>query len=219
MKKFFAAVAFAGAALAASPALAQRDMQLDVNDLGFQAYAGPNGTGGTAPFGGLTHTGSLVLQNIAGSVLNDIAMRTGGPGNPFIPQAFAGSLSGANIVINLNAGNVTGGSLMLQVGANTYTTLIGAAGNVTTYVGGGFKIDALTQAGSFNANTFAAVPIADFFANSGFLPGSFLNFRIIPNAGGAGTSDIDIFVSNIPAPGSLAVLGLGGLAAARRRRR
>jgi hypothetical protein len=221
MKTLLAAAAVAG--LAASTVSAQvRDMQFDVNSVVFQAYAGSNGTGGAVPFGGLTHTGSLVLSDQAGlSVLNDIAIRTGGPSNPFLPQSFSGSLTDASVVINLTNGNVTGGTLMLQVGGaggDTYSTLIGAAGNVSTYVGGGFKIEGLTHNGTVTDANFAGVAIADFFAQSGNLNGSFLNFRIQPDAQGAGNADIDVFVT-VPAPGSLALLGLGSAAALRRRRR
>jgi hypothetical protein len=218
MRTLFAAAAVAG--LAASVSAQVRTMQFDVNSLAFQAFAGPNGTGGAAPFAGLTHTGSLVLQDQAAlSVLNDIAMQTGGIGNPFLPQSFTGSLTDASVIINLSGGSVTGGTLMMEVGgSDTYSTTIGASGNVTTYVGGGFKIEGLTSGGTLTDADFAGVAVPDFFAQSGSLAGSFLNFRIQPDAQGAGNADIDIFVT-VPAPGSLALLGLGGLAAVRRRRR
>jgi hypothetical protein len=219
MKSLYAAAAMAGLAVAASSASAQeRMLQMDINVLNFQAR---DAGGQPAPFGGLTHTGSLVLSEAAGSVLNDIAIQTGGPGNPFMPQSFSGSLGDTAITINLSNGMVTGGSMMVHVGTDMYSATIAPGGSVTTFVGGGFKIDSLTSAGMFSGGTFAGVNIADFFTaqNPGGLPGSFLNFRIIPDPQGAGNSDIDIFVSNIPSPGSLALLGLGGLVAARRQRR
>jgi MYXO-CTERM domain-containing protein len=217
MKSLYVSAAIAGLAMAASTASAQRMLQMDINVLDFQAR---NSAGAPAPFGGLTHTGSLVLSDGTGSVLNDLAIQTGGPGNPFMPQAFTGSLGDVAITINLNSGMVTGGSMMVHVGSDMYSATIAPGGSVTTYVGGGFKIDSLTSAGMFSGATFAGVNIADFFAaQGGGLPGSFLNFRIIPDANGAGTSDIDIFVSNVPTPGSLALLGMGGVLAARRRRR
>jgi uncharacterized protein (TIGR03382 family) len=218
MKLLFAAVAAAGLALPAAPASAQvRMMQMDINALSFQAM----GAAGPTAFGGLTHTGSLVLQEtLPTTILQDIAIQTGGIGNPFLSQSFTGGLTDALFTINLNNGNVTGGSLMVHVGSDMYTANIAPGGSVTTYVGGGFKIDALTLGGMFTDNNFAGVPIADFFAaqGGGGLPGSFLNFRIIPNASGAGNADIDLFVSNIPAPGTAALLAMGGLVAFRRRR-
>lgn len=219
MKSLFAAASIAGLALAATSASAQdRMLQMDVNNLGFQAR---NSLGAPAPFGGLSHTGSMVLQEtLPTSTLNDIAIQTGGPGNPFVPQAFTGTLGDVMITINLSNGNVTGGSMMLHVGSDMYSANIAPGGSVTTFVGGGFKIDSLTSTGMFTGNTFAGVNIADFFAGqagSG-LPGSFLNFRIIPDGNGAGLSDIDIFVS-VPSPGSLALLGMGAAVAVRRRRR
>lgn len=220
MKSLVAAAAVAGLALSATSASAQlRMLQMDVNNLGFQAM---NGAGAPAPFGGLTHTGSLVLQEtLPTSVLNDIAIQTGGIGNPFVPQAFTGSLGDVMITINLSNGSVTGGSMMVHSGADMYMANIAPGGSVTTFVGGGFKVDALTSSGMFSGPSFSGVNIADFFAaqaGSG-LPGSFLNFRIIPDAQGAGLSDIDIFVSNVPTPGSLALLGMGAAVAVRRRRR
>jgi hypothetical protein len=217
MKSVLAAIAVAGFALA-SPAVAQlRTMQMDLNGLGFQAYSGANGTGSPVAFGGTSHSGSLVFNTIAGSVLNDIAMQTNGVG-PFLPQPFTGSLGASSVIINLSAGAVTGGSMMIHVGADMYSTTIGSAGSVTTFVGGGYKVDGLTANGSFSGATFATVPIADFFANNGSLPGHFLSFAIVPDPQGSGSADIDLFVLNIPAPGSAALLGLGGVLAFRRRR-
>jgi uncharacterized protein (TIGR03382 family) len=218
MKRAFLLLALAGVAMAAAPAAAQvRMLQMDINGLAFQAR---NSAGAPAPFGGLSHTGSLVLQNQdPTSLLADIAIQTGGSG-PFVPQPFSGTLGTTLVTINLNNGNVTGGSMMVHVGSDMYSTNINPVGNVATYVGGGFQIEGLTSGGMFSGPSFATVPIADFFANQGGggLPGAFLNFRIQPNTSGAGFADLDLFVSNIPAPGAMALLGLGGLAASRRRR-
>ncbi len=220
MKSFVSIAGIAGLALAATSAVAQeRTLQMDINNLAFQAR---DGAGAPSAFGGLTHSGSLVLQDdLPTSLLNDIAIRTGGPGNPFIPQAVAGTLGDVMIVINLASGNVTGGSMMIHTGSDMYSANIAAGGSVSSFVGGGFKIEALSAGGMFSGPTYAGVGIADFFAaqGGGGLPGSFLNFRIIPDGTGAGHSDIDLFVTNIPSPGSLALLGMGAVVAIRRRRR
>lgn len=220
MKSLVAIAGIAGLALAATSAVAQQRMlQMDINSLGFQAR---DGAGAASAFGGLTHTGSLVLQDdLPTSILNDIAIQTGGPGNAFLPQTMTSTLGDVMVIINLSNGNVTGGSMMIHAGSDMYSTTISAAGSVSTFVGGGFKIDALTSGGMFSGPTFAGVGIADFFAaqGGGGLPGSFLNFRIIPDPAGAGHSDIDLFVSNIPSPGSVALLGMGAVVAVRRRRR
>jgi hypothetical protein len=217
MKSLYAAVAAAGLAFTASASAQVRMLQMDINSLGFQAQ---NAAGAPGAFSGLNHTGALVLQDqVPPSVLNDIAVQTGGTG-PFLPQAFSGGLTDFLMTINLNNGTVTGGSLMVHVGSSMYSANILPGGMVTNYVGGGFKVEALTGGGAFNSATFAGVNVADFFAAQGGagLPGSFINFRIEPSVAGAGFSDVDLFVSNIPAPGSLALLGLGGLIATRRRR-
>jgi hypothetical protein len=218
MKRAFLLLAIAGVASAAAPAAAQvRMLQLDINALAFQAQ---NAAGAPAPFGGLTHTGTLVLQDdLPTSVLNDIAIQSGGSG-PFLPQSFTGSLGTTLVTINLSNGNVTGGSMSVNVGSDSYSANFNAVGSVALFVGGGFQIEGLSSGGMFSGPSFAGVAIPDFFANQvgGGLPGAYLNFRIQPNTSGAGFADLDVFVSNIPAPGALLLLALGGITALHRRR-
>lgn len=200
-----------------------RALQFDINNLGFQSF---NGAGQASAFGGLTHTGRLDLFDVpALTELLAVSLRTGV--GPYVVQpGFTGVLTDMSMSIILTAGDVTGGSLSFDVnggpggGGDRYSANIGLGGEVTTYVGGGFKIDGLSLAGRFSDANFAGVPIADFFAAQGgsFLPGDFLTFKIQPNATGAGNADTDIFVTNVPAPGSIACLGLAGLVCVRRRR-
>jgi len=201
-----------------------RILQFDVNNFKYQTL---NSAGAPSAFGGTTHTGSLVLTDLLPTTeLLAIAIATGGGG--FIPQPGSPwNLTDASLTVNLNSGNVTGGSFLIDInggpagGGDRYSATVGAVGNVSTYVGGGFKVEGLTLAGSFSDASFGPINVADFFAAQGgnLLQGSFLAFKITPDANGAGYADVDAFVSNVPAPGSLACLAGAGLLAARRRRR
>lgn len=215
-----AAVGIGAVALFAQAGLAQRVLQFDLNNLAFQAM---NSAGAPSAFGGLTHTGSLNLSDsLPTSQLLAILISTGG--GPFVNQAGAPwNLTDCVLNINLSNGNVTGGTFSVDLnggpsgGGDRYSATIGSAGNVTTYVGGGFKVEGLTLAGHFSDATFGTVDVSDFFAASS-LQGSFLTFRIQPNASGAGYADTDAFVSAVPAPGSMALLAAGCFVMRRRRR-
>jgi MYXO-CTERM domain-containing protein len=208
--------------LAAPCALGQRTMQFDVNGLDFQAR---NSAGAPAPFGGVTHTGSFVLNDvIPPSLLVDLAIRAA-PGAPFLAQP-SQNMTDFTMVINLSSGNVTGGTLSIDInggpsgGGDRYSASLSAAGGVEPFVGGGFMIEGLSTTGMFSDALFGPIDIADFVEAEGGagLNGSFLAFRINPDATGAGNADIDAFVT-APTPGAAVCLGLGGLVALRRRRR
>lgn len=225
MRGITAVSALLGALVFSQAGLAQvRTLQFDLNNLAFQAQ---NSAGAPAPFGGLTHTGSLVFSDaLPTSELVGILIRTGA--GPFVSQPGSPwNLTDASVTINLSNGSVTGGNFSLDInggpgsGGDRYTAAIGAAGNVSTFVGGGFQVEGLTSSGAFSDGTFGSINISDFFGAQGgsFLTGSFLAFRIVPDGNGAGFADVDAFVSNVPAPGSVAVLGATMLFATRRRRR
>ena len=214
-----AVVLFAQVSLAQS-----RTLQWDLNNLAFQAM---NAAGAPAPFGGVTHTGSLVLQEqLPTTELLAILISTAG--GPFQNQPGAPwNLTDALLSINLNNGNVTGGTFRVDLnggpgsGGDRYSAVIGAGGSVSTFVGGGFKVEGLTMNGQFSDATYGSVNVADFFASQGtppFLQGSFLTFRVQPNANGAGFADTDAFVTNVPSPGSMACLAAAAFVARRRRR-
>ena len=222
-KSLKGAAALTAVFLCAQAGLAQsRVLQFDLNNLGFQAY---NVLGAPAPFGGLTHTGALDLfDSLPTTQLLAVLISTGG--GPFQNQPGAPwNLTDCVLNINLSNGNVTGGSFSVDInggpggGGDRYSASIGAAGSVSTYVGGGFKIEGLTLAGSFSDASFGPVNVSDFFSGSPNLQGSFLTFRIQPDANGAGFADTDAFVSNVPAPGSMACLAAAVFVACRRRRR
>lgn len=186
-------------------------LQLDVNALTGQAR---DSGGNNVAFGGLTHTGSILLtgdasSNLAGILLDGVAQAVA-------PNQFA-SFTG---VINLVGGGVTGGSLMLalQNGDTFAASIVGGIGQVNTQVGQGFSIDGLVTSAVFNASTFAGVDITPWYSSQP-LNGSFINFTFGPNANGTDMdTDIDIFVV-VPSPvaGGMAGVGLMGLAARRRR--
>lgn len=212
-----ALLVFASAGMAQS-----RTLQFDVNNLGFQAY---NQQGQSSAFGGLTHSGRLDLfDDLPLSELLSVSIRTGS--GPFITQPYSGGLTHMLMSIVLSNGAVTGGSLILEVNGgpgvgDRYTANFSAAGNISTYIGGGFKVEGLSVAGLFSDNNFAGVAVADFFASQGGTQnqGSFIGFKIQPNASGAGHADTDIFVTTVPSPGSMACLAAAGVVALRRRRR
>lgn len=215
-----AAVILCGQAVVAQ----ERTAQFDVNNLTFQAR---NSLGAPGAFGGLSHTGSLVFTDVLPTTeLVAVLMRV--DNGPFIAQPGSPwALSDAAMTINLNNGMVTGGSLSIDIGGgpggggDRYSATINPGGMVSPFVGGGFVIEGLTSAGAFSDASFGPVGVADFFAAQGtppFLNGSFLAFRIQPDPNGGGFADLDAFVSNIPAPGSLVLLGIGLVIGARRRR-
>ena len=205
----------------ASQAYAQRSFQFDLNNF---AYLSLNAAGGQVPFGGTTHTGSLALSDALPITQLVSVGVSGGPGQPYTTQPGAPwVLTDAALNINLVNGNVTGGNFLVDInggpgaGGDRYTANIGVGGAVTTFVGGGFKVEGLTVSGHFSDATWGTVAIPDFSGSA--LLGSFLGFRIVPNANGAGFCDVDAFVNAVPTPGSIACMLAGGLFIARRRRR
>ncbi len=215
-----AVVACASSVVCANPVL-----QFDVNQFGAQAR---NSSNVNSPFGGVTHTGSVAFSFVpAGvSVLNGIFIQTT-PGGAFNNAGFSGfTLSSFSGQVNLNNGQVTGGSITLGINnGDTYTCNITPnSGAVSTFVGGGFKIEALTRQGFFNDNQFGNVGVSPWFnaQGAGGLPGSFLQFNFNPNASGAATSDMDLFVDVVPLPpaawAGMATLA-GAVVASRFRRR
>ena len=222
------AVAGLALGLSTTGVLAQeRTAQFDINTAYYQFHA-PGGA--PAPFGGLNHNGSVKFDMHNDTDLAAFLIRTGGVGNPFVnAPGFSGDLTALGMTILLSNGNITGGTLELHInggpsgGGDSYKANINPGGSIQQSAPGVFQIGGLTSNGQFSDNNFGGHGIADFFNAQGnpvpLLLGSFLSFNMQPNAFGKGPADLDIFVSNvIPSPGSLALLGLGGLFAARRRR-
>lgn len=202
--------AFAGLAVAAGHASAASLLQLDVNTLTAQAQ---DAAGGNSAFGGTNHTGSVAFSANANSTLVDLFI------DGQAQNIAAGQLSTFTGVINLVNGAVTGGSLNVTLAnADTFNAdIVPGIGQVNQAVGfGGFFIDGLLANATFSGASYAGADVSDFF-NAQPLTGSFVSFQFNPNANGrSNMTDIDIWV--VPAPASMALLGLGGLVAARRRR-
>jgi hypothetical protein len=192
-----AIVASAGAVASATPVL-----QFDVNQFAAQAR---NGANVNSPFGGTTHTGSVNFSFAAGNtVLNGIFIQST-VGGAFNNANFSGfTLTNFTGSITLNNGQVTGGSLALTLNnADSYIcNITPGSGAVSTFIGGGFKIEALTRNGQFNDSQYGNVNVSPWFNAQGGngLPGSLLQFNFNPNASGASTSDMDLFVDVAPLP-------------------
>jgi hypothetical protein len=221
--------AVCGAMVAAGSAVASPVIQLDVNAIKIQVQ---NSAGQNSAFGGLSHTGSVNFSlDAANTILAGVFIQNVA-GGPFSNAGFSGSISNFVGTINLNNGLVTGGSLAVFVNGNTdsYTcNIVPNIGHVSTYVGGGFKIEGLTFQGMFSDSQFGNVNVGPWFSSQGGggLPGSFIQFNFDPNASGGGFADLDIFVDTptlVPVPpaawtGMATLAGLGTVTAVRRRRR
>jgi hypothetical protein len=209
----------AGLAMQAS-ALAQRSLQFDVN---VAPVSAKNAAGaGTAL--SLGFTGTVQLGFLSGSTkLEGIFALVPGIGGTSTVQPYTGTLTDFLISVNLSGGNVTGGTLKIDSnggssgGGDTYSATLGSGGSLSAFVGGGFILQGLTQAGSFSDSNYQGVNVSDFSGNA--LTGAFLSFRLAPNAQGVGFADAEVFVNNIPTPASLSLLGVAGAVMTRRRRR
>jgi hypothetical protein len=212
MKTMIAALA--GAALLGSAATAAYELQLDVNSVSAQAYDANN----VAGFGGLAHTGTIVLSQTASSTLAGILF------DGAAQTIAAGQLATFSGVINLNAGMVTGGTLNMTLNnTDTFTaTIYGDAMSMIVFQAGqGFSLSGLLTSAFFggpNPGDFAGISIAPWYSNQP-LDGSFINFSFNPDGTGLDiNTNVDIFLV-VPSPlaGGMAGVGLMGLAARRRR--
>jgi hypothetical protein len=204
-----------GVFVAAGTAMATPVLQLDINAIRIQTQ---NAAGANSAFGGLSHTGSINFSFQANTtILNGVFIQST-QGGAFANANFSGALSDFTGVINLVNGQVTGGHFgaFVNGGSDSYTCdIVPNSGAVSTYVGGGFKIEGLTFHGAFSDSLFGNVDVSPW--SGGNLPGSFLQFNFDPNASGGGFADVDAFVDVAPLPPA-AWAGLGtlvGLAAFR----
>jgi hypothetical protein len=214
-----ATVLAAGSVAAAAPIL-----HFDVNGITVQAT---NTLGVGTSFGGLSHTGSLNFGFSAGiSTLEGIEVQQTAGGTA-VNQGFTGSLTNFTGSINMVNGRVTGGTLRIDAGGDFYTAdIVPNVGAVSTYVGGGYKVDGLTFNGHFADAQFGNVDVSPWFNMQNVLQGlvgSFLQFNWNPNASGFSFADMDIFVDVVPLPpaawtGMATLAGIGLTGYIRRRR-
>ncbi len=198
---------------------AQELLQIDMNGLGAE-YTGQG-------VFDEDFTGTLHVYNNMGSpdpdgdafildvLIDGMSQGTGG--------ALASEFSFELIAEFVN-GSIVGGSIMVSVDAdgseNTYMSVLLPDGNgsILDIGGGTFLIGGAYGGGDRWADpvgTFLGVDISPWGTSDGFFQQIELNFS------GGGTMDLDTDVDMffiVPAPGSLGLLGLGGLVAIRRRR-
>lgn len=214
-------IASVGALMLGGSALAATELAIDINSLSVHST---NAGGASVAFGGLSHTGSLVLSQDGNSILAGVA-RDG------VSQTITAGLSmimGGRI--DLVAGAVTGGyvDVIMSDGSEFEAQLVAGVGVITVQAGQGFKVDGLLFGGLFTdsglpgfVNEFAGVNITDFTVEEP-LAGSFLNFAYAPDANGLDLNadlDITLEIDTVPLP-TTAALGFAALAgiASRRRR-
>lgn len=203
--------------VAGSVASAQGLLQLDIDALSARAIGTPfdeNFTGDLRIFNTAAEPDVDGDAKILDVLIDGTRQFTGGADAP----EFSFLLE----IAFLNGDIVSGGLSVShdQTGSeNTYVATLSPGVNSILDIGGGsFILGGLTFGGLWNnpAGTFLGVdispwgsvqPVDGFFANIAFEPDA-NNFD----------SDVDVDVFQIPAPGTLALVGLGGLAAARRRR-
>lgn len=212
-RRVFSLLALAGAMV--SGASGQQILQFDIDGLTAER---------DAPFGedytGRLHIFNTILSpdpdfdtSIVEVLIDGTSQGTGGAG----ASEFA-----FEIIADFVNGSVTGGTIMLSLNAagseNTYTSnLVAADGGSILDIGGGtFVLGAEFAGGDRWANpggTALGVDISPWANADGFYTQIDLNFDGMMDM----DTDVDVFFI-VPTPGSLGVLGLGGLLAARRRR-
>ena len=154
-----AAMALAGT-VSANPVL-----QFDVNSFHAQSMSS---AGAPTAFGGVSHTGSVNFS--AGNGTLEGVFIQSAPAGPFVNAGLSGfTMSGFTGRIDLVDGMVTGGNLALSLNSgDTYTAQITpGVGAVSTFIGGGFKIESITHGGLFSDAAFGNVDVSQWFNNQG----------------------------------------------------
>ncbi len=185
-------------------------LSIDVNSLTVQAGSG---------FNGETHTGVLHVMSDGNSTLEGMRIDA-------VTQAGTAALAGLVGEIRLENGVVTGGGFEVTLSDNTsYTALIGGgSGDVDRQLGQGFSADGLTDNGRFkdlaDGIEFGGIDVTEWFEQRGSLAGSFYLFGFGPDATGTDTDvNLELYLTAVPAPGSVELAGAGVMMANRRKRR
>lgn len=128
-------------------------------------------------------------------------------------------------VINVQNGFATSGSYTITLGGafagQTFTASV--TPRTAAFVASGvntWSLQGLAEAGSFSSATYGGVNVAPWFAGSPNLLGSFILNGSNAQATPAGLYSINaVATAVIPTPGAAALMGIGGLVLAGRRRR
>lgn len=202
-------IACAGLLASGSACLAQ--LRIDVIGLQVDSF---DITGAPGPFGGLTHSGTLLFTSNAATQLDDVSIN--GVSQAITPM----SLYYFTASIRLGFGVVIGGelSLVLNTGELFSCEILSGIGFVSVAPSGGFVIDnTILFNGLFSTSTFASVDVSPWF-NAQPLNGTSISpfvFNILRGDDGEGA---EFSVILVPAPGSGAAVAFGLLAFGPRRR-
>lgn len=219
MKKI--AVAALVLSVAAGAAQAAPVLQFDVNNIHAQVR---NSEGVNSAFAGMSHTGSINFSRGSTGIL--AGMYRSSDMQNWSNLNFAGTMSAFGGSLSLNNGVVQGGNLSITLsnGDRFTANIAKSSGQVTSFVGGGFIIQALLTSGTLDVgsdNLFGNVNVNPWLVGNGNLPGAMLQFKFQPNGQGAAGSDMDIFVDVVPLPPAAwaGLATLGGVVGMRRLRR
>jgi hypothetical protein len=144
---------------------------------------------------------------------DDYTTTVSGPTASLNSMRFVGGVTTANTTLSFNFYDITGATLV-----NSFTSTFGTAGNF---------IWTISNLGGFNVNSVGILEIVGtqtsttgrwFLSAAATTVGSDDRFGITDVAGGNTGGLQHSFELSIPAPGSLALIGLGGIVAGRRRR-
>lgn len=200
-----------GCALAATAVASSADaamiMTLDINSAS-STFVGEGAFGVDA-------TGTVTITEDADTTLVGVGV----DGVWSVPTSALESLMGTIELVN---GVVVGGSFQVTLmDGSIYSAVVtNSSGDANTQAGQGFQTDGLTNTGMFSslpANSFAGIDVTEFSLPGGVI-GSFLHFAFSPNAQGVDVgSDLELYITSIPAPGAGALLAFGLFATRRRR--
>ena len=211
----------------AAPVSGQPTLAFDINGFGY-AF---KDAGGTAAFGGETHTGTVDWSFLLAppTMITDVRVGDEGPFGTLTEVPLGALLSDFVGTVEFVSGRVMGGEFTVTLDTgDTYTTQLRAGrGQINELTTGGFTLDGLTIEGEFSDDMFGDVDVSEFVAVQGDpvqLPGSLLKFRFNPGPSAAGSGDLEVFVTVVPLPpaamaGAGTLLGAIGISVILRRRR
>lgn len=206
----FLTCAVAGGVLGlCGPANAAMTLHIDLNSISVTA---------DGAFDGETHTGGLIVGMDLDSELHRLEIDG-------VSQSMSAHLVGLDGNVQLENGAVVGGDFLVTLsdGASYAASVGSGAGDVSPQPGQGFMVDGLTGSGAFDeladGKDFGGVDVTPWLDVRGGVDGSFLLFGFGPNASGLDSDvNLELYLVDVPAPGTV-VLGSMGMAFANRRKR